>query len=167
MKKICKECGKEFEASNARQQYCSRQHFRPCPVCGKPVAIKYLSDPTPKCSDCKKHRTISIPAEEPKNPSKAEIEYAELKHEKGFWSVGGSTLTSSLYDCSSAKYVTRKYVGRTTCGFITNHIYTVALIDNAPGKLAHAKEDQTSGDDLDIGLGLSNESSWNHFFKVV
>ena len=53
MIKICKECGQEFEATNPRQAYCSREHRRPCPVCGKPVLIKYLSDPTPRCADCR------------------------------------------------------------------------------------------------------------------
>ena len=53
MIKICKECGKEFEATNARQAYCSAKHYRPCPVCGELVYAKYLSDPARRCDKCK------------------------------------------------------------------------------------------------------------------
>ena len=49
----CKECGKLF-APKGREQYCSDIHYRPCPVCGKPVEAKYLSDPARRCEDCKK-----------------------------------------------------------------------------------------------------------------
>lgn len=51
----CKECGKLFIPKNARVQYCSDLHYRPCPVCGKPVEAKYLSDPARVCSgECRK-----------------------------------------------------------------------------------------------------------------
>ena len=46
----CKECGKEFVPRTERQQYCDNEHFRPCPVCGKLVVVKYLSDPPRTCS---------------------------------------------------------------------------------------------------------------------
>lgn len=172
MKKICKECGKEFEATNGRQKYCTGPHFRPCPMCGKQVEVKYLSDDTPKCADCRKHRTIDaeITVKRPADDIKEiPVEFVTLEHEhdKSFWAVGDLAYDTPVYDYDSATYVTRKYVGRSTCGFITNHIYTVALLDNPPGKMVHAKEDQTSGEDLNIGLAISNENSWNHFFKVV
>lgn len=48
----CKECGKMFQPKG-REQYCSDIHYRPCPVCGKPVIAKYLSDPARRCDDCK------------------------------------------------------------------------------------------------------------------
>ena len=48
----CKECGKLF-VPKGREQYCSDIHYRPCPICGKPVEAKYLSDPPRKCADCK------------------------------------------------------------------------------------------------------------------
>lgn len=53
--KKCKECGKLFQAKSARTQYCNDLHYRPCPVCGKPVEAKYLSDPARCCSrECQK-----------------------------------------------------------------------------------------------------------------
>ena len=52
--KLCKECGLPF-TPKGRESYCTREHYRPCPVCQKPVLIKYLSDPTPCCSkECTK-----------------------------------------------------------------------------------------------------------------
>lgn len=50
MKKICKECGKEFEATSNRQVYCKGAHYRPCPVCGKLVAVTAFADPPRTCS---------------------------------------------------------------------------------------------------------------------
>lgn len=37
--KICKHCGREFQTNNPQKLYCDAQHYRPCPVCGKPVAM--------------------------------------------------------------------------------------------------------------------------------
>ena len=48
--KRCKECGEWFTPRSMRQQYCTKLHYRPCPVCGKLVEAKYLSDPPRCCS---------------------------------------------------------------------------------------------------------------------
>lgn len=46
---ICKICGKEFDrVGNA--VYCNGPHFRPCPVCGRPVEFHRLGDPVVCCS---------------------------------------------------------------------------------------------------------------------
>lgn len=58
---ICKECGKQFEATSARIAYCPGPHYRPCPICGEPVLVKYLSDPARRCEKCKGVRS-SVPA---------------------------------------------------------------------------------------------------------
>ena len=39
MIKICKHCGREFETNNPQKIYCDSVHYRPCPVCGKGVAM--------------------------------------------------------------------------------------------------------------------------------
>ena len=39
-KKICKCCGKEFETNSPQKLFCNREHYLPCPVCGKPVLKK-------------------------------------------------------------------------------------------------------------------------------
>ena len=51
----CKECGKLFQPKG-REQYCSDVHYRPCPVCGKLVEVKYLSDPPRRCENCKSQK---------------------------------------------------------------------------------------------------------------
>lgn len=48
--KKCKECGSLFMPTSNKQKYCSAKHYRPCPVCGKRVYAKYLSDPARCCS---------------------------------------------------------------------------------------------------------------------
>ena len=48
----CKECGKMFQPKG-REQYCSNDHYRPCPICGAEVLVKYLSDPPRKCDNCR------------------------------------------------------------------------------------------------------------------
>ena len=60
MTKICKECGKPFEPDNPHQKYCKRDHYRPCPICGNDVKIKYLSDPTPRCECCRGKRKLDV-----------------------------------------------------------------------------------------------------------
>lgn len=56
--KICKECGKEFIPNSPRQDYCKDIHYRPCPICGKPVKVLELNKPpvccSPKCRTIKK-----------------------------------------------------------------------------------------------------------------
>lgn len=52
--KKCKECGDLFMPKSKNSVYCDKLHYRPCPVCGKPVEAKYLSDPARCCSqECK------------------------------------------------------------------------------------------------------------------
>lgn len=38
--KVCKICGKSFRTSVANTSICSEPHYRPCPICGKPVEVK-------------------------------------------------------------------------------------------------------------------------------
>lgn len=55
--KKCLHCGKEFETKNPQKLYCNDQHYRPCPVCGKPVAMidNDFSRPAKCCSkECSK-----------------------------------------------------------------------------------------------------------------
>ena len=186
MIKICKECGKEFEATSARQQYCSGPHFRPCPVCGKLVEIKYLSDPTPKCVDCRKHRSVSdskkndTPNVHKDKPTEVEtpvsntvIEPAtqpEAAKEAESKEPNNSAIEDAEVseDSILGEYVVRRYVGRNSAGFQTNHIYTVCLNANPPyGFSVHAILDKTTDDDIDKHFLLSSMNSWRYFFKEV
>lgn len=54
-KKICPACGKEFIQTRTRQKYCDNPHYKPCPICGKMILMKYPGDPAPACSpECRK-----------------------------------------------------------------------------------------------------------------
>lgn len=144
--KKCKECGQLFTPENPRQQYCKRDHYRPCPTCGRKVFIKYLSDPTPRCADCKK-AGIRV-------GSKFVVEL------------------SSVTDTEiSGEYVTRKYVGRSSCRYINDHVYLVKLERQHPyGYLVHALKDITNGDEFDpneVVMCISSMNSWHYFFKEV
>ena len=37
--KICELCGKPFVPNGSMDKYCKNIHYRPCPICGKPVPI--------------------------------------------------------------------------------------------------------------------------------
>jgi len=52
----CKICGKSFERIG-NGVYCPGPHYRPCPVCGKPVPFNRPSDPY-KC--CSKQCTVTL-----------------------------------------------------------------------------------------------------------
>lgn len=178
MIKVCKECGEKFEATDGRQKYCSRQHYRPCPVCGTSVLIVHLSNPTPKCSECAKHRIrkpkikkwFSLSDSESTDilevdTTKTEVDITKMKVSTDKIEV---TPTKSELNLHSDEYVTRKYMGKTTCGFTHNHIYTVGLTPNNPyGYIVHAIEDQTANDDVNIGLCIASINSWERFFKEV
>ena len=52
--KICPLCGDEFIPEKPSSRYCKKNHYQPCPVCGKPV-LWNSKKPVPACSkECKK-----------------------------------------------------------------------------------------------------------------
>ena len=54
MIKKCKICGKEFEAKNNSQMYCSPRHDMPCPVCGKIQKNRLNRQKDVQCKECAK-----------------------------------------------------------------------------------------------------------------
>lgn len=81
----CKECGKMFQPKG-REQYCSDIHYRPCPVCGKPVVAKYLSDPARRCDACKgvKGSLLAVDKPEPVYSKKLATSTLKTKSIFGF-----------------------------------------------------------------------------------
>lgn len=47
----CAYCGEEFVPSSSRQKYCKRDHYGPCPVCGKPTKILDMQAGPKACSE--------------------------------------------------------------------------------------------------------------------
>ena len=55
--KKCPICGDEFVPEKPSQRYCGKDHYQPCPVCGKPVLWNSMRE-VPVCSkECKRKRT--------------------------------------------------------------------------------------------------------------
>lgn len=146
--KKCKECGKLFTPKNPRSQYCDDKHYRPCPVCGKRVEIKYLSDPTPRCIECRK---LGLKVNSTANVVDNLIATPENLGELPF------------------DFVERKYVGQSNFHFITNHVYLVRAKENRPyGYIIEAIRDITENEDVDdTELPIVNVNSYRHFFKEV
>ena len=46
----CELCGEPFIPTSPRQKYCKRDHFMPCPVCGKPVLVDPVVGKPSGCS---------------------------------------------------------------------------------------------------------------------
>lgn len=62
----CKICGKEFERVG-NGVYCPGPHYRPCPVCGKPVEFQRPSEPIKCCSsECTATMTRNTRKHKPK-----------------------------------------------------------------------------------------------------
>ena len=55
--KKCPICGNEFVPEKPSQRYCKKDHYQPCPVCGKPVLWNSMRE-VPVCSkECRRKRT--------------------------------------------------------------------------------------------------------------
>lgn len=48
--RVCKLCGDLFWPTSHNQQYCTKPHFRSCPICGKPIQVFRNSQRNSCCS---------------------------------------------------------------------------------------------------------------------
>ena len=71
MKRFCVHCGKEFETNKPNQIYCKGPHYRPCPVCGKPV--KMIDNDFTRPSKCCSYECSHIKRKQNFKPRKCEI----------------------------------------------------------------------------------------------
>jgi len=158
MQKICKECGEVFEATSAKQQYCSKLHYRPCPVCGKLVPAKYLSDPARCCSkECSAKRSSDKRQMLPKSVVSAEAQ------KEDFITPDQAVLVLVAEGSVSFRGT---YVGPSTCGFIKNHVYDVSITRNAPYYEVTASKDITTDTSVENMIYLSSLISVKHYFEV-
>ena len=145
---ICKECGKQFEAKSPRVAYCSDIHYRPCPVCGKPVVAKYLSDPPRRCDECKNKGKMVPKARvdiKPIEPSVTEIVEGDAQ-------------------ASGNKYT---YIGRDILGFKNGHEYLIQASWNGLSAYeVSAQFDFTDDSEVDLLIMLSSKASINTYFKA-
>lgn len=134
----CKECGKQFEAKSPRVAYCSDIHYRPCPICGKPVEAKYLSDPPRRCEDCKGK---SIPKMKPKVDVRQDI-------------------ATRAYGADIRTYVMDKPI----LGFIPGHDYELEIEWKYSVYNVSAVRDVTADMPVDLLINLSSQISIDRYF---
>ena len=136
--KKCKECGKLFEAKSAKVQYCSAIHYRPCPVCGKPVVAKYLSDPARCCSrECSKVRNSNKSKNDksPVNQSAQPINSVKERIVRGpivdcvtYGTGSENSFLEGIYDLEDVlreRYTCLRYIGKNTKNLKTCHEYAM------------------------------------------
>lgn len=180
----CKECGKLF-TPKGREQYCPDVHYRPCPVCGKPVIAKYLSDPARKCENCRGKKAPSavmsfakfMQADEPKKaePNKvAEQKTQPQKQDVPAWmsrveTKDRPTVDSSIF-CEVESGSVRMYIGNAypNC-FIPGHEYLLKVLKEEVGTYSvYGLQDLTTGEeDLTIFMPVSSQISYNRQFRRV
>lgn len=183
--KRCKECGEWFTPKSMRQQYCTKLHYRPCPICGKPVEAKYLSDP-PRC--CSKECQQAA-RKETKVVQKAETVKAVEKNEEITISTKAANRTaeqwiaSRLFNSASKslknidlteyedkirdKFEVMTYIQRPLIHFETGHEY--ALVISKP-KGYHTYDvtavyDFDTNSIIDTTMPLSSQISINQHFS--
>lgn len=184
--KKCKECGKLFTPRNPRQQYCDDVHYRPCPVCGKPVEAKYLSDPARVCSDeCKKilaqrkrgeKKAETVKKIEPKRSVTEELENSRpavkqskiIKQKQLIKPKSNSNEIDVEYEeMMRTTQSVKEYVGPKTCKYTPGHVYgvTVERVDHVYE--VTAAYDFTEHQVVDIMIPVASQSSYHNYFKPV
>ena len=139
--KKCKECGKLFMPKSMRSQYCDDLHYRPCPVCGKKVEAKYLSDPPRCCSkECqqvqRQSKTTStvkvVNTEESSVISTLEALGVELVVNKrrnfNYKDISPADDKEIIYDYEDelqASFQTLTYIGKPIMKFEPGHVYAI------------------------------------------
>ena len=186
--RACKECGKLF-TPKGREQYCPDIHYRPCPVCGKPVVAKYLSDPPRRCEDCKAKRK---PAQEvPMHPlmltkkvaEKVVVEpqaYAATDAVPSTPAVPTQLVKPTDSDRPGKKeemvditdelgMSTLQYVGTLQRNnyFQAGHVYLTKVFRTFYGYWIEAYFDATNDEEVDIARPYSSKVGILHDFKQI
>ena len=162
--KKCKECGKMFMPTSNKQQYCTEVHYRPCPVCGKPVLAKYLSDPARCCCGVCKSKLGKMNKEGTK-PSAIELSKEEVNYVKA--DVESTVeLAKSIYTVNPADV--KKYVGGDANGFETNKLYEVSYVSAGKGKHQMVSNyNVTDNTEVHLVYEFSNKKHISQYFKAA
>ena len=136
IEKICPLCQKKF-IPKGRQKYCDGPHFKPCPVCGKPVPAPYPSDP-PKCcsAECRKQlknmsSTSVMQRDEAQLDTKDIQSNAVEVHKKEYLldpDLELSTAPLVPLDKGAKEFFTKQcIVDSKIKGLINNHVYSIEV----------------------------------------
>jgi len=158
--KPCKECGKLFRPKSNKTIYCDGEHYRPCPVCGKPVFAKYLSDPARCCSGvCRAELGRRNKGEAPKEivaDTTSLLDVAATPVEE---------LTTIKIDLDNIPKKT--YVGKDSDGFISGHEYHINVTVSNTVYDVEAVYDATEGKPVSLHTAYNSKSTYYKKFKSV
>ena len=191
--KKCKECGEMFMPTSNKQKYCTKMHYRPCPVCGKPVYAKYLSDPARCCSGICKAKLGKLNKSDPHYAdSLSEVvqmqkdadEVAQRSAEHALEAYGKadvadveeyakSTTQSDVLDAALDKLeelanssIAKTYVGPSQDGWIQNNRYAVVITQEGKEHVVSAKYDYTACEDVSLEYRFTNKKKISQIFKA-
>lgn len=167
--KKCKECGKLFQPTSNKQKYCSENHYRPCPVCGKLVLAKYLSDPARCCSGvCKSklgklNKESAHVAKEVLKLTPEVVAYAEadVKAVQEAYKEHVSEIVDPV-----AETIKKRFVSSSTDGWIEGHEYAVKLTQDGKLHIVRATYDYTTGEVANLVYNFTNKKKITTIFKA-
>lgn len=177
--KKCKECGKLFVPKSKNSVYCDAVHYRPCPVCGKPVEAKYLSDPARCCSkECqhmmRKQNKPTVNAATIVKPS--ENIQIEVQDGDTVVNVLSQINKHSIHPNLSpeGKFVledsdVRTFVGKSSCKFVEGHAYAIKVSRDLDygTYLVNGYYDLTEDKECDALSVQASMISLNQFFLPI
>lgn len=180
--KKCKECGKLFQPISNKQKYCSEDHYRPCPVCGKLIFAKYLSDPARCCSGvCKSklgklnkeqayvaevmEQKADLGIEVPKIESFEVVE--PLPEVVAYAEADVKAVEEAVKERKSSPVtIKKKYVGESCDGWVDGHVYQVIIAHEGNEHLVKGVYDCTAAEIVNLKYSFTNKKKITTIFKA-
>ena len=151
--KKCKECGSLFMPTSNKQKYCSAKHYRPCPVCGKMIFAKYLSDPARCCSG--KCKAVLGKMNNQSNEILNEILTEQSKRH----------LLKINLDRITEGTVRKKFVGSEDTRCIKDHEYAVSIEYNTGANIVYVAYDYTEEKLVGYAYNYTNKKKISKDFR--
>ena len=172
--KRCKECGRWFQPTSNKQKYCEEKHYRPCPVCGKLIYAKYLSDPARCCSGVCKSALGKLHKEGKKGDyegKKTVIDEssAEAATQEAVRKYVEDDVTA-LKEVAATNVETKRYTGEAVNGWEPEHVYDVQIVHKDKQHVVKAVLDKTTNKSLaaeNIEYVFTNKRKISTIFKAV
>lgn len=175
--KKCKECGKLFMPTSNKQKYCSEPHFRPCPVCGKLIFAKYVSDPARCCSGVCKSKLGKLNKEDAyvaevmeqkadlgiEVPAIESVEVVEPTPEVVAYAESDAEVVKEVVTEGTAK---KRYEGPSTNGWNEGHEYAVVITQEGKEHVVRSKYDYTSEEVVELAYSFTNKKKITTIFKA-
>ena len=170
--KICPLCNKKF-IPKGRQKYCNDLHYKPCPVCGKPVPAPYPSDPAKCCSaECRRQLKTIKPAEPSPvkvvdEPKPVEPESVEPKKEYPLDpDIKLDKKPLQILEKGTKEFFIKQCIFDSKIkGLIKGHVYNIEVLKEAHTYQVSLTYDHTYHEDVEIVFNIASAISFNNYFK--